>query len=144
MVCSLLESEYHNCLVLCKGFRVNNAKLFDDYGYNMIPDIVDYWGGDTKSILNVSRDKLSQEQMANNKVIFSQARDYRAEVYYSILSVLLEDNDIKEWHNDISEFMKGWMSKKTNDVEIPNLAENIITMLDRYKNLMHSKMKYSI
>lgn len=139
MVYSLRKSEYYSCMVFCKGFRVNNVKIFGDYGYNMIPDIVDYWGGDTKSILNVSRDKLSQEQMENNKVIFSQARDYRTEVYYFVLSVLLEDNGIKEWHNDISEFMKVWLSKKADDVEIPNLSENIATLLGKYNMLMNSE-----
>lgn len=138
MVYSLKESEHRTCEVFCKGFKVENAKIVID-GYNMIPDTVDYWGGDTKNILNISRDKLSQEQMENNKGIFSQARDYRAEVYYSVLGFLLEDNAIKEWHNNINKFMKAWLSKKVGDVEIPNLSEDINVLSGRYNMLMHSE-----
>lgn len=138
MVYSLKRLEDYSCEVFCKGFKVKNAKIFID-GYNMIPDIVDYWGGDTKDILNISRDKLTQKQMERNKRIFSQARAYRAEVYYSVLCLLLEDNGIKEWHNDIHEFMKGWLTKKVGDMEMPNLSENITALLSKYNMLMHSK-----
>lgn len=138
MVYSFEKSKNSTCEVFCKGFKVENAKIVID-GYNMIPDIVDYWGGDTKNILNISRDKLSQEQMENNKGIFSRARDYRAEVYYSVLSFLLEDNAIKEWHNNINKFMKNWLSKKVDGVQIPNLSEDINVLLGRYNMLMHSE-----
>mgnify|MGYP002774940929 CR=1 FL=1 len=145
MVYSLGESEHPTCKVFCKGFKVENAKIDID-GYSIIPVTVDYWGGNTKNILNISRDKLSQEQMENNKEIFSQARDYRAEVYYTVLSFLLEDIAIKEWHNNINEFMKGWLSKKVDGVAIPNLSENIDVLLGRYNMLMHSEdiIKYLI
>lgn len=139
MVYSLKKSEYRtSCDVFCKGFKVENAKIAID-GYNTIPDTVDYWGGDTKNILNISRDELSQEQIENNKVIFLQARDYRAEVYYSMLRVLLEDNAIKEWHNNINQLMNPWLSKKADDAEIPNLSEDIKVLLGRYNMLMHSE-----
>jgi len=139
MVYSLKKkSEYRFCGVFCKGFKVENAKIFYD-GYDMMPDTVDYWGGNTKNILNISRDELSQEQMENNKDIFSQARAYRAEVYYSVLSLLLKDNSIKEWHNDISGFMKDWLSKKVDDVEMPNLSEYINALLGKYNMLMRPK-----
>lgn len=137
MVYSLKES-YCTCKVFCKGFKVKNAKINID-GYNMMPDIVDYWGGDTKNILNVSREKLSHEQIKNNEVIFSQARDYMAEVYYSVLSFMLEDKSIKEWHDDISELMKTWLLKKSDDIVIPNLSEDINELLDRYNMLIHSE-----
>lgn len=138
MVYSLKESENRSCWVFCKGFIVENAKIFCN-GYKMMPDIVDYWGGDTKSILNISRDKLSQEQIENNKVIFSQARAYMSEVYYSVLSFLLEDNGIKEWHEDISEFMKCWLLKKVDDVDVPSLSENITVLLGKYNIPMYSE-----
>ena len=138
MVYSLKESENRFCRVFCKGFIVENAKIFCD-GYNMMPDIVDYWGGDTKSILNISRDKLSQKQIENNKVIFSQARAYMSEVYYSVLSFLLEDSGIKEWHEDISEFMKCWLLKKVDDVDVPSLSENITALLGKYNIPMYSE-----
>lgn len=138
MVYSLKESKHCSCTFFCKGFKVENANVFNN-GYDMMPDTVDYWGGDTKSILNISRDKLSQEQIENNEVIFSQARGYMAEVYYTVLSFLLEDNSIKEWHKDISEFMKCWLSKKVDDVEMPSLSENITALLSKYNMLMHSE-----
>lgn len=145
MVYSLRESEDYTCKVFCKGVRVENAEIVVD-GYSIIPVAVDYWGGDTKNILNISRDKLSQEQMENNKDIFLQARDYRAEIYYSVLGFLLEDNAIKEWHNNINKFMKVWLSKKVEDVEIPSLPENINMLLGKYNMLIHSKenIKYLI
>ena len=138
MVYSLKKSKKHSYEVFCKGFKVENANIFCN-GYEMMPDIVDYWGGDTKSILNISRDKLSDEQIAKNKDLFLEARAYRAEVYYSVLSLLLENNYIKEWHNDIDVFMKDWLSKKADDVKIQNLSMNINALLDKYKNFMYSK-----
>lgn len=135
MVYSLEDSGFS---VFCKGFKVENAKI-NTSGYNMVPKIVDYWGGDTKKLLNICRDSLSHEQMENNKAIFSQARTYMADVYYSVLSSLLTDNDIKKWHNDISEFMKPWLAKKMDDKELPNLSEIVITFLDKYNMLMFGK-----
>ena len=136
IVYSLKESKNTSCRVSCKGFKVENAKISYS-GYCMTPDTVDYWGGNTKNILNISRDSLSQEQMENNKDIFSKARTYMAEVYYSVLSSILTDNDIKEWHNDISEFMKPWMVQKIFDVEMPNLCDNLIIFLNKYNTLMY-------
>lgn len=108
MAYSLKESGDFNCRVYCKGFNVKNTRISTD-GYNMAPKIVDYWGGDTRKILNISRDSLSQEQMEKNKIIFSQARKYMAEVYYWVLNSLLTDKNIKKWHDDISEFMGPWL-----------------------------------
>ncbi len=108
MAYSLKESGDFNCRVYCKGFNVKNTRISTD-GYNMAPKIVDYWGGDTRKILNISRDSLSQEQKEKNKIIFSQARKYMAEVYYWVLNSLLTDKNIKKWHDDISEFMGPWL-----------------------------------
>lgn len=139
MVYSLKESRRpDNCRVFCKGFRVEKAKIFGR-GYNMTPDIVDYWGGNTKNILNISRDSLSQEQMERNKDLFSQARTFMAEVYYLVLDLLLKDNDIKRWHNDISALMEPWMKIKTDDIVTPNLSEDVNVFLDKYKWLMYCK-----
>ena len=138
MVYTLHESTDYQCKVFCKGFKVENARIFC-YGYNMKPDMVDYWGGNTKSILSVSRDKLSQEQIENNIGIFSQARDYMADIYYSVLNLLLEDIKIKEWHSDIIEFMKEWMEKKNDNIEMPNLSENFNNLVDKYSEFKCSK-----
>ncbi len=138
MVYSLAESKHRSCTVFCKGFIVENAKIFNN-GYNMVPDMVDYWGGDTKSILNVSRDRLSQKQIENNEVIFSQARTYMAEVYFAVLRFLLEDQSIKKWHDDICEFMKCWLLKKVDDVDMPSLSEDITALLEKYNMPMYSE-----
>lgn len=138
MAYSLAESKHSSCTVFCKGFVVENAEIFNN-GYNMMPDTVDYWGGDTKSILNVSRDRLSQKQIENNEVIFSQARAYMAEVYYLVLNFLLEDNSIKEWHDDIGEFMKCWLLKKVDNIDMPSLSENITALLGKYNMPMYSE-----
>lgn len=106
------ESTNFNCRFFCKEFKVENAGIKTS-GYNMTPRIVDYWGGNTRNLLNISRDSLSQEQTENNKTIFSKARKYMAEVYYLVLSSLLTDDKIKKWHNDISEFMKPWLAKNS-------------------------------
>lgn len=135
MVYFLNEVQDPDCAVFCKGFKVENARIHAS-GYNMVPDIVDYWGGDTRNLLNISRDSLSQEQTENNKAIFSQARKYMAEVYYLVLSSLLTDNDIKEWHNNISEFMKPWLANKMHEIEMPNLSENVIIFLEKYNMLI--------
>lgn len=136
IVYSLKVSENTSCRVFCKGFKVENAKISYS-GYCMTPDTVNYWGGNTKNILNISRDNLSKEQMENNKDIFSKARTYMAEVYYSVLSSLLTDNDIKEWHNNINEFMKPWLTKKIIDIDMPNLSERLIIFLNKYNTLIH-------
>lgn len=48
MVYSLDESRYSDhSRVFCKGLRVENAKIYIS-GYDMTPDIIDYWGGNTK------------------------------------------------------------------------------------------------
>lgn len=136
MVYSLVYSGSINCRVFCKGFKVENREM-PSYGYYMSPCIVHYWGGNTKNILNISRDSLSKEQLEINKDIFSKARSYIAEVYYSVLSLLLTDNDIEEWHNDISEFVKPWLTPKTTDKKMPNLSDRIITFLDKYKTILY-------
>ena len=135
---SLFRFTNYRCFVVCKGFIVKNANISTD-DYNSLPDRIDYWGGDTKNILNISRDSLTQEQLVKNREIFSQARSYQAEIYYLVLDSLLKNNGIKEWHNDIGLFMENWLLKKTNNIETPNLFEDINVLLDKYKNFMLSR-----
>ena len=45
-------------MVCCKGFRVQNARIYNTFR----PEYADYWGGNTKDILNISRDSLSHQQ----------------------------------------------------------------------------------
>lgn len=75
--------------------------------------------------------------MENNKDIFSQARTFMAEVYYLVLDSLLKDNDIKEWHNDISALMEPWMKIKADDIVTPNLSDNVNGFWDKYNWLMY-------
>lgn len=49
---------YNNIVRACKGFRVRNAPIYNTF----IPIYTDYWGGNTKDILNISRDSLSHQQ----------------------------------------------------------------------------------
>lgn len=130
MVYSLKESSDFNCRFLCKGFIVEKARIKTD-GYNMAPLIVDFWGGDTKTILNVSRDSLSLDQMKKNKIIFSQARKNMAEVYFWVLSSLLTDEKIKKWHKNIDEFMKPWLANK-NVKKSLDVSKEVNVFLDKY------------
>lgn len=126
------------CRVYCKGFKVTHAEIGYN-GYCMTPNSVNYWGGDTKSILNITRDNLSQEQTDNNKDIFSKARVYIANVYYSALRSLLMDHDIKTWHNDISEFINPWLIKKTPHTEIPDLSDRLNVFSSKYNAFIYHK-----
>lgn len=124
-----------NCKVSCKGFRVNNARIVD-FGYKTIPERVEYWGGNTKDILNVARDSLSRKQLAANKTLFTEARSIAAQIYYALLSIILKDNMIEKWHDDISEFMEPWMKKKCNSIDTKKVSESLELVIGKYSNLL--------
>lgn len=70
-----------NIVRACKGFRVRNAPIYNTF----IPMYTDYWGGNTKDILNVSRNSLSHQQLEKNKTIFYKSSVCLANIYYEVL-----------------------------------------------------------
>lgn len=126
------------CSVFCKNFIVRKCELFNT-SHNIIPDGIDYMGGNSKEILNVSRDKLSHKQIEDNKKIFSDARLYIAEVYYNLLELVLNDSSVKEWHNVISDFMKPWLQEKKDNVRLPNLPDELSRITGKYENILLNK-----
>lgn len=138
MMYSLFIMERNYCEVFCKNFIVNNIKM-QNYEYNIIPDRIDYMGGSSKEILNVSRDKLSHKQIEDNKKIFSDARLYIAEVYYNLLKLVLNDSSVTEWHNVISDFMRPWLQEKKDDVRLPNLPDELSRIMCKYENILLNK-----
>ena len=69
-----------NCA--CKGFAVQNVTSIFKTIFK--PVYADYWGGNTKDILNISRDSLSHQQLENNKTIFTKSAVCLAKIYYEL------------------------------------------------------------
>lgn len=102
------------CRLLCKGFYVE-VSYKDFSGFMMVPDMVDYWGGNTRKILNISRDKISVNQMKSNEELFCKFRIYRVNIYNQVLKMLLKDDSINSWHKDISSTINSWLNGIAHD-----------------------------
>lgn len=79
-------------MVCCKGFRVWNASTYNTF----TPIYTDYWGGNTKDILNVSRDRLSHKQSEKNKTIFNKSAVCIAKIYYEVFKFLIKSDELKK------------------------------------------------
>ena len=75
----------------------------------LIPRYIDYWGGNTKDILNVSRDSLSHKQLEQNESIFKEAAKFIAKIYHDVLKYLLKSDGLKEWHERVGKFVTPWL-----------------------------------
>ncbi len=78
--------------VCCKGFRVPMGVIYNTFK----PIYTDYWGGNTKDILNVSRDSLSHKQLEQNKSIFEESAVCLAKIYYEVLESLIKSDKLKK------------------------------------------------
>ena len=78
--------------VCCKGFVVQDAQISTIFE----PVYIDYWGGNTKDILNVSRDSLSHQQSQKNKTIFEKSAVCLAKIYYEVLKSLIKSDELKK------------------------------------------------
>ncbi|MCH5212347.1 MAG: ATP-binding protein [Oscillospiraceae bacterium] len=136
MVYDIGSSGVKDCSVYCKGFAVKNAKISNDQYSNMILRAVNYWGGNTKDILNVSRDMLSQKQMENNNLLFAEAIQQVARIYYEVLNSLLADDMIKRWHDNVYKFINPWMANK-NTEETTDISERLLTFLTEFNEFIH-------
>ena len=65
----------------CKGFRVLDPEVSTIFEL----EYIDYWGGNSKDILNVSRSILSHQQSEKNKTIFKTSALCLAQIYYEVL-----------------------------------------------------------
>ncbi len=92
------EIEYPT--VCCKGFRVWNTPTYSNI---YPPQYIDYWGGYTKDILNVSRDSLSRKQFGKNEIIFCDSAVCRAKIYYEVLKYLISHDEFKKF----SDYLNG-------------------------------------
>lgn len=117
--------------VFCKGFRVRRISMH----YENAPVRIEYWGGNSRDIVNTSRNDISKKQINENKIIFEEANSFIGEIYYKILEKILEDEDIKEWQKDVLEFIEPWTKEKEDGISVPDLNDSIVKILEKYKYL---------
>ncbi len=90
MVYNMKNIDTISAMIYCKGFIVENAITMMDLLYNNAfgRTYTDYLGGNTKDILNVSRDSFSHQQLKKNKIIFEKSTVCLAKIYYEVLKSL--------------------------------------------------------
>ncbi len=120
-----------DCRIYCKGFRVKDTKI-PRRQFDLMPDILDFGGGDTRDILSVSRDQLSQKQTRENKELFRKTGDFVAKIYAILLKQILTDKMVKEWHEDMEEFMNPWLQDKVQDSALPELSGRLDAFVKKY------------
>ncbi len=120
-----------DCEIYCKGFRVENTEI-ERVRFDLTPDILDFWGGSTRDILNVSRDRLSQKQMQGNGELFGKIGSFVIRIYVDLLQRILTDKMVQKWHADIEEFMKPWLEDKIQDGVLPELSERLSDYAEKY------------
>ena len=87
-----MEYIYGRGMIFCKGFVVQDAQISTIFE----PVYIDYWGGNTKDILNVSRDSLSHKQSEKNETIFNKSAVCIAKIYYEVFKSLIKSNELEK------------------------------------------------
>ncbi len=125
--------------VYCKGFKISqlsgSKNIIFSYDSIVVPFFMDYWGGNTKDIIDVSRNNLTHEQEEQNEIIFSKATECLAKIYYEVLNALLNSQDIEEWHTNVDNFVQPYLQKKTDGVIMPDIENEIIKHTEKYIRL---------
>lgn len=127
-----------DCEIYCKGFRVENTEI-ERKRFDLTPDILDFWGGNTGDIVNVSRDRLSQKQMQENGELFENIGSFVIRIYLILLGKILKDESVQKWHKDIEEFMKPWMGGKVEGGALPGLSERLSEYAEKYSCFLLSQ-----
>lgn len=129
--CDLSTGEYNTgAFVCCKGVRVLNETI-DNSEDSIVLKSIDYLGGNTRDILNVSRDKLSQSQKIANRTIMQNAKHYIAKIYYELLNTVLSDEIVKEWHKSVNSFIQPWLMEKSSK-ELPDISVRLSKYAKNY------------
>lgn len=122
---------YLRIKIHCKGFKVSKCRLPDNV---ILPAYIDYLGGNTQEIIDISRNNLSQKQRIQNEMLFSETTLCRAKIYNQVLKELLISDDIKEWHKNVDEFVEPWLKPKTDNTTIPDIANRLSEYTEKYIN----------
>ena len=68
--------------------------------------------------------------------MFLEARKKIASIYYSLLNLLLKDDSIRQWHEDIDAFVKPWKKYKAPGSELPDTSKQFNLIFQKYHHLL--------
>lgn len=107
----------YTCDVFCKCFCVNNANVFI-CGDNLLPELMHYFGGETKNILLFNRDSLTSEQKNINSDIFLTGKKVLAAIYKKMILSLSSDAQIIEFIDNAKKLAIELKTKTFTDQDI--------------------------
>lgn len=128
-----LDSNYlpnYRSQIFCKEFCVNNTTIPTSDSY-VLPIIIDFWGNSTRKMLNLSRDKLTYEQIEYTISLLKETENIRKEIYFFILKGILEDESIDKWHEEINLTASILFDKEKEFGSIINYFENKVNLMIR-------------
>lgn len=112
------------CDFLCKGFFIESLNLKSD-NYNIFPEEICYWGGNTKKILNISRNQITKTQLENNEKILLNALSFVSSVYKRFVTIMLTDIKVIDWNKNVEAMAEPWKGKVDPQKIIPILSDRL-------------------
>lgn len=126
-----LENRIENePIVSYRGFLVDEAEITQE-SYLQIKKI-SYMGGNPQNALNVSRDRLSNKQIEQNKQLFKSAKSHATKIYYELFKIVLNHTTIQSWNQSVLEFMKMWNDDDSIVEKNPTMTIKSFDMFNDY------------